>query len=78
MFIRLNKYFQLLFLRITGLLKSGAMKEADKPVWYDVYAAFPPHVEPNFEREIPKGDVPSIMYKEDIIRAYVSHDKAFH
>jgi len=31
-----------IFTRVSGLLRSGALKEHNKPVWYDVYAAFPP------------------------------------
>ncbi|KFM81188.1 28S ribosomal protein S23, mitochondrial, partial [Stegodyphus mimosarum] len=30
-----------IFARVTGLLKTGAMKEQDKPIWYDVYKIFP-------------------------------------
>jgi small subunit ribosomal protein S23 len=39
--IRTNKEV-LLIHRVRGLLRSGALKEEDKPVWYDVYTAFPP------------------------------------
>jgi hypothetical protein len=41
------------------------MKDVDKPLWYDVYAAFPP-------QELKKNvneDVPAIFYPEDRIRA---------
>lgn len=41
------------------------MKEADKPLWYDVYAAFPP----NPSTGSPDQPVPTIFYPEDRIRA---------
>ena len=59
----------LLYFRTTGLLKSGAIKE--KPLWYDIYEAFPPKHEPRYDP--PKSDLPirEIFYPEDEIRAYV-------
>ncbi|KAJ8910590.1 hypothetical protein NQ315_013559 [Exocentrus adspersus] len=38
------------FTRISGLLRSGAMHWQDRPVWYDIYNAFPPFDEPTFHR----------------------------
>ncbi|XP_023293545.2 probable 28S ribosomal protein S23, mitochondrial [Lucilia cuprina] len=59
-----------IFTRVTGLLRSGAMKPEDKPIWYDLYEAFPPKLEPRFDRPAPK-DLPirNIFYEEDVARA---------
>lgn len=62
--------------RTSGLLRSGALKPDDKPLWYDVYAAFPPHAEPRFDRPAPNATVRPIFYAEDRIRArYHRHTK---
>ncbi|CDW61146.1 MRP-S23 domain containing protein [Trichuris trichiura] len=58
-----------IFSRLNGLIKSGAMKHADRPVWYDVYAAFPPKYEPHYDR--PAALAPNfreIFYPEDFVR----------
>ncbi|KAG8041212.1 hypothetical protein G9C98_002200 [Cotesia typhae] len=39
-----------IFTRVQSLLKSGAVKWEDKPIWYDVYEAFPPKNEPRYDR----------------------------
>jgi len=52
------------FSRLTGLLKSGALKEEDRPIWYDVVKAFPPkHIQP-------QKQVQAILYPEDFIRVH--------
>lgn len=56
------------FSRVQGLLKSGAMKEADKPIWYDVMVAFPPKVEPKYDRLLDIRKTTDIVYREDFIR----------
>ncbi|KAK8746619.1 hypothetical protein OTU49_017108 [Cherax quadricarinatus] len=58
-----------IFTRATGLLKSGAMKPQDKPLWYNVYEAFPPKYEPCFDRPAPEVKIRKIFYPEDVIRA---------
>ncbi|XP_013097958.1 small ribosomal subunit protein mS23 [Stomoxys calcitrans] len=58
-----------IFTRVSGLLRSGAMKPEDKPIWYDVYAAFPPKVEPRFDRPAPQIAIKNIFYEEDKVRA---------
>ncbi|KAI0229236.1 28S ribosomal protein S23, mitochondrial [Lamellibrachia satsuma] len=58
-----------IFTRVQGLLRAGALKEIDKPIWYNVYAAFPPMEEPKYERRISIQDPVNILYKEDFIRA---------
>ncbi|XP_045601777.1 small ribosomal subunit protein mS23 isoform X2 [Procambarus clarkii] len=45
------------------------MKPNDKPLWYDVYEAFPPKYEPFFGRPAPKMKIRQIFYPEDVIRA---------
>ncbi|XP_061387795.1 small ribosomal subunit protein mS23 [Musca vetustissima] len=58
-----------IFTRVSGLLRSGAMKPEDKPLWYDVYAAFPPKLEPRFDRPAPQIPIRNIFYEEDQVRA---------
>ncbi|XP_074869465.1 small ribosomal subunit protein mS23 [Carettochelys insculpta] len=62
------------FTRTRNLLRSGAMSEAQKPLWFDVYAAFPPLREPVYRECRPrygkvKTLIPAILYQEDEIRA---------
>ncbi|VDP15273.1 unnamed protein product [Soboliphyme baturini] len=57
------------FVSVTGLMKAGALKFEDRPLWYDVYSAFPPKYEPRFDRLPIKAEVKSIVYPEDIVRA---------
>nr|AAR31122.1 RE74912p [Drosophila melanogaster] len=58
-----------IFTRVQGLLRGGAMKTEDKPIWYDVYAAFPPKLEPRFDRPAPEIPVRQIFYAEGVVRA---------
>lgn len=46
------------------------MKESDKPVWYDVFAAFPPRVEPKYDRPVMEREPINILYRDDKLRAY--------
>ncbi|RUS79497.1 hypothetical protein EGW08_012729 [Elysia chlorotica] len=54
-----------IFSRLTGLLRSGAIKEEDRPIWYDVVKAFPPQPRPP-----PKQNIPNILYPEDFVRVH--------
>lgn len=45
------------------------MKPADKPIWFEVYAIFPPHQEPRYDRATPNIPLRPIFYEEDKIRA---------
>ncbi|ETE64395.1 28S ribosomal protein S23, mitochondrial, partial [Ophiophagus hannah] len=70
---RLEK-FGTIFTRVQNLLRSGAMRESQKPIWYDVYEAFPPLREPTYRNIRPlvgkvTDTVPPILYPEDQIRA---------
>ncbi|CAH1160057.1 unnamed protein product [Phaedon cochleariae] len=58
-----------IYTRTTGLLRSGALNWQDRPLWYDIYEAFPPKEEPRFDRPIPNMKLKTIFYKEDKIRA---------
>jgi len=60
-----------IFNRVSGLIRSGQLKWEDRPLWYDIYAAFPPFEEPVWDLKMPKRDEPvrKIYYKEDVIRA---------
>lgn len=45
------------------------MKIDDRPIWYDVYRAFPPESEPHFAKPAQNINVPNIFYPEDEFRA---------
>lgn len=67
----LQFYIMKLIFRTESLLLKGPMKPDDRPLWFDVYRAFPPIVEPKFARPKPENKpIRQILYKEDIIRAY--------
>ncbi|XP_062560673.1 small ribosomal subunit protein mS23-like [Armigeres subalbatus] len=55
--------------RTQGLLRSGAMKWDDRPLWYDVVQAFPPKEEPRFDRPPSNISVRPVFYAEDTVRA---------
>ncbi|XP_005002421.1 small ribosomal subunit protein mS23 isoform X2 [Cavia porcellus] len=60
------------FSRTRNLLRAGVLKE--KPLWYDIYEAFPPLREPVFQRPRlrygkAKAPIQDILYHEDRIRA---------
>uniref|UniRef100_A0A8D0G7V4 Small ribosomal subunit protein mS23 n=1 Tax=Sphenodon punctatus TaxID=8508 RepID=A0A8D0G7V4_SPHPU len=62
------------FTRTRDLMRSGVMPVSKKPLWYDVYVAFPPLREPFYRESRPyygkaKDVIPPILYKEDEIRA---------
>lgn len=48
-------------------MRSGALCEEERPLWYDIYAAFPPKKLRTFDSQV---EVPTILYPEDIIRVY--------
>ncbi|XP_072163329.1 small ribosomal subunit protein mS23-like [Diadema setosum] len=58
-----------IFTRVRDLIRAGVMKPADKPVWYDVMAAFPPKQEPTFHQSIDPEPLQELLYPEDRIRA---------
>lgn len=45
------------------------MKPEDKPIWYDIYKAFPPKLEPRFDRPVPALTIQPIFFEEDKVRA---------
>ncbi|XP_059047115.1 small ribosomal subunit protein mS23 [Achroia grisella] len=58
-----------IYTRVEGLLTRGAMKPDDRPLWFDVYKAFPPITEPKFARPKPEiKPIRPILYKEDAVR----------
>lgn len=70
---RLEK-FGTVYTRVRDLLRAGVLKPEGKPIWYDVYAAFPPKREPLYQKprrlKVSAADpVPQLFYKEDEIRA---------
>ncbi|KAM9209134.1 small ribosomal subunit protein mS23 [Dugong dugon] len=74
-----------IFSRTRDLIRAGVLKE--KPLWFDIYNAFPPLREPVFRRTRlrygkAKAGIQDIFYHEDRIRvkfysAYGSGQKAF-
>ncbi|XP_071446101.1 small ribosomal subunit protein mS23 [Hetaerina americana] len=58
-----------IFTRVNGLIRSGALKEDDKPLWFDLYKRFPPIEEPRFDRPAKNVPVRKIFYPEDEVRA---------
>uniref|UniRef100_A0A8C0Y108 Small ribosomal subunit protein mS23 n=1 Tax=Cyprinus carpio TaxID=7962 RepID=A0A8C0Y108_CYPCA len=71
---RLEK-FGTVFTRVRDLMRAGVIKHEERPIWFDVYAAFPPKREPLYEKAVrplkihAADNVPEILYKEDEIRA---------
>nr|XP_046244827.1 28S ribosomal protein S23, mitochondrial [Scatophagus argus] len=63
------------FTRVRDLMRSGVIKSPEKPIWYDVYRAFPPKRNPLhvklYTRPCSKKQetVPDILYREDEVRA---------
>nr|XP_021192122.2 probable 28S ribosomal protein S23, mitochondrial [Helicoverpa armigera] len=59
-----------IFTRVEGLLTKGAMRPDDRPLWFDVYRAFPPLTEPKFAKPKPEiKPIRQILYPEDAVRA---------
>ncbi|XP_068913697.1 small ribosomal subunit protein mS23 [Tenebrio molitor] len=58
-----------IYTRAQGLIRSGAVNWEDRPLWYDVYEAFPPKENPSYDRPAPIIPLKPIFYKEDKIRA---------
>lgn len=68
-----------IFSRTTALLKKGAIKPEDKPLWYDIYKAFPPKIEPTYSQPVSDIKIRPIFYKEDELRAkYHQYVKTDH
>lgn len=67
--------FGTVFTRVRDLMRSEVIKPTQKPVWYDVFEAFPPKRNPLYERPIvsprvqKQDTVPEIFYREDEVRA---------
>ncbi|VDM10633.1 unnamed protein product [Wuchereria bancrofti] len=55
-----------IFYRVTGLLRSSQLKWKERPLWYDVYIANPPHTETSADKSFP---IRKLYYKEDIAMA---------
>ena len=60
--------YPLIFCRVQGLIRAGALKETERPLWYDVYRAFPPKTPPKvaLERIVPPR---KILYLDDLVRS---------
>ncbi|XP_042269824.1 28S ribosomal protein S23, mitochondrial isoform X1 [Thunnus albacares] len=67
--------FGTVFTRIRDLMRSGVIQPAEKPIWYDVYKAFPPKRDPLHVKQHTRActqkqeTVPEIFYREDEVRA---------
>ncbi|XP_046390129.1 28S ribosomal protein S23, mitochondrial [Ischnura elegans] len=58
-----------IFSRVNGLIRAGALKEEDTPLWFEFYKRFPPLDEPKFDRPAKDVTVRKIFYPEDVVRA---------
>jgi len=58
-----------IYSRVTGLYKSGAIKQEQLPLWYPIYEAFPPKYEPRWDRQSEVKPLVKIIYTEDVVRA---------
>ncbi|BET00074.1 Mitochondrial ribosomal protein S23 [Nesidiocoris tenuis] len=58
-----------IYTRITNLIRTGAMKLDERPLWYEVYQSFPPATPPRYDNPAPAGEIRKIFYPEDLIRA---------
>lgn len=47
------------------------MKIENRPIWYDVYKAFPPESEPHYAKDAKLYKIPNIFFPEDVFRALV-------
>lgn len=61
--------------RINGLMRTKLIPESEKPMWFDIYKAFPPVRDPVYRsaanmspKDLPPLP-PRILYPEDLIRA---------
>ncbi|CAH8450557.1 unnamed protein product [Heterobilharzia americana] len=64
--------FASIFTRVKAMIEKGALAYEDRPLWYDVYEAFPPRVDPTYGRPCPTNTVQNILYPEDCERAAFS------
>lgn len=59
---------------MTALLRTGVVGWAERPLWYDVYASFPPVREPRADDirflKAPQP-LPHLYYPEDFVRAFL-------
>ncbi|KAH8851446.1 28S ribosomal protein S23, mitochondrial [Schistosoma japonicum] len=61
--------FASIYMRVKGMINKGALAYEHRPLWYDVYEAFPPRVDPAYHRPCPTNTVRNILYPEDCERA---------
>ncbi|XP_072249245.1 small ribosomal subunit protein mS23 isoform X1 [Leuresthes tenuis] len=67
--------FGTVFSRVRDLMRSRVIKPHEKPIWYDVYMAFPPKRDPLYVKQHTRPcineqeTVPEIFYGEDEVRA---------
>ncbi|CAK9295517.1 unnamed protein product [Gordionus sp. m RMFG-2023] len=54
-----------IYTRIKGLIRGGALRFEDRPLWYDIYEKYPP-----INTQSVKNHIPKLIYPEDYIRAY--------
>ncbi|CAB0020785.1 unnamed protein product [Nesidiocoris tenuis] len=66
-----------IYTRITNLIRTGAMKLDERPLWYEVYQSFPPATPPRYDNPAPAGEIRKIFYPEDLIRAKVKDQSFF-
>ncbi|KAM4567312.1 small ribosomal subunit protein mS23 isoform 2-T2 [Odontesthes bonariensis] len=69
--------FGTVFSRVRDLMRTRVIKPHEKPIWYDVYMAFPPKRDPLYVKRHTRActneqeTVPEIFYAEDEVRAFI-------
>ncbi|CAG9804221.1 unnamed protein product [Chironomus riparius] len=58
-----------IYTRVSGLIRAGALKWEDRPLFYDIYTAFPPLKEHKYKEDPPNIKLRNIFYEEDKERA---------
>ncbi|XP_012283401.1 28S ribosomal protein S23, mitochondrial isoform X1 [Orussus abietinus] len=71
------QYIGTIFTRMRSLIHGEVIHENDKPLWFDVYQAFPPKYEPRYDNVITDIPIRRILYKEDTIRSRFHKDNKF-
>lgn len=58
------------------MLRAGALKPENKPIWYEIYQHFPPKFAPRVDRPVPNIEVTPIFYPEDALRSKLVKEKS--
>ena len=62
------KHVGTIFSRVDNLIKAGALAHEHRPLWFDIYKAYPPLEAPIMRRKVEERPTVDIVYKEDFHR----------